>query len=201
MKTLHLSGSASVPPGALGVVLVVHSGPASRAQAIRLADLLHHSGLASLVVDIRAVDEGEAGVTVEAERIAHRFGVGLEWIAADPRTRGLPVGGLADSMCASGLLLACAHHRSELSAAACIGGNPHLAGDALESVAAPILLVVGENDLDSLSAARTAQRNLGVSELAVINDTRSVVDEPEAFFAAAYRIRDWFVDHLATEAH
>ena len=77
------------------------------------------------------------------------------------------------------------------------GGRPDLAGDALEAVDAPTLLLVGGEDHQVLALNRAAQRRLRVaSRLEIVPGAGHLFEEPGALDAVARLAADWFVAHL-----
>jgi pimeloyl-ACP methyl ester carboxylesterase len=72
------------------------------------------------------------------------------------------------------------------------GGRPDLAGDALDRVVAPVLLIVGGSDTDVLELNRRAKRRLrGESRLEVVPGATHLFEEPGALEEVAQLAADW----------
>jgi putative phosphoribosyl transferase len=77
------------------------------------------------------------------------------------------------------------------------GGRPDLAGDALEAVTAPTLLIVGGADLQVLELNRQAQGRLrSETRLEIIPEATHLFEEPGALERVAELAAAWFADHL-----
>ncbi len=74
--------------------------------------------------------------------LSRRLVAALEWLAQEPNTRNLPAGLFGASTGAAAALMAAAEQPERVYAVVSRGGRPDLAGDALERVTAPVLLVV-----------------------------------------------------------
>ena len=76
------------------------------------------------------------------------------------------------------------------------GGRPDLAGDALEAVRAPTLLIVGGDDTVVLDLNEQALRRLTcVKELAVVRGATHLFEEPGALDDACDYAAAWFDRH------
>jgi putative phosphoribosyl transferase len=77
------------------------------------------------------------------------------------------------------------------------GGRPDLAGNALQRVVAPTLLIVGGLDTEVLRLNRLAQAELKAeSRLVVVPGASHLFEEPGALEKVATLARDWFLAHL-----
>jgi pimeloyl-ACP methyl ester carboxylesterase len=77
------------------------------------------------------------------------------------------------------------------------GGRPDLAGEALERVTAPTLLIVGGEDREVLALNREAARRLGgQSRVEVVPGAGHLFEEPGALERVADLAAGWFSDHL-----
>lgn len=78
------------------------------------------------------------------------------------------------------------------------GGRPDLAGDALERVRAPTLLIVGGNDAQVLDLNRQAFEALGCEKrLEVVPGATHLFEEPGCLETVARLAGEWFTRHLA----
>jgi putative phosphoribosyl transferase len=77
------------------------------------------------------------------------------------------------------------------------GGRPDLAGEALERVVAPTLLVVGGDDHVVLDLNRQAQARLRAeNRLEVVTGATHLFEEPGALESVAALTAGWFSRHL-----
>ena len=77
------------------------------------------------------------------------------------------------------------------------GGRPDLAGEALEQVKSPVLLIVGERDETVLGLNRSAFVRLRCEkELKVIPRATHLFEEPGALDEVARLAAGWFRRHL-----
>jgi pimeloyl-ACP methyl ester carboxylesterase len=111
---------------------------------------------------------------------------------------GLAIGYYGASTGAAAALVAAAARGEEIKAVVSRGGRPDLAGAALASVRAPVLLLVGGNDLTVLELNRQALEQLpGRKELALVPGASHLFDEPGALEEVTRRAMAWFHEHLA----
>jgi pimeloyl-ACP methyl ester carboxylesterase len=77
------------------------------------------------------------------------------------------------------------------------GGRPDLAGDCLDAVTAPTLLVVGSRDPAVLNLNRQAQARLrGETRLQVVPGATHLFEEPGTLEQVADLAAQWFVQHM-----
>ena len=77
------------------------------------------------------------------------------------------------------------------------GGRPDLAGEALDKVRAPTLLIVGGNDTAVIEMNRAALARLrGEKQLQIIPGASHLFEEPGALEAVARLALDWFQRYL-----
>jgi dienelactone hydrolase len=197
---LRLDADLSVPAEASGMVLFAHgSGSGRHSPRNRLvAGALGRAGLATLLLDLLTVEEEaaeRAGATLRFDvgLLAGRLGAAMDWLARDPRTRGLPVGLFGASTGAGAALVAAADRPDEVAAVVSRGGRPDLAGAALTRVRAPTLLVVGGRDETVLELNRAARERLaGLAELQVVAGASHLFEEPGALEQVAALAAAWF---------
>ena len=202
-----LEGSLVLPPAATAVILFAHGSGSSRHSPRNryVADALNRSGLGTLLFDLLTQEE-EAGDTT-----ALRFDIGLlaarlagatEWVASQADTRALSVGYFGASTGAAAALVAAATRPDLVRAVVSRGGRPDLAGDALEGVKAPTLLIVGGMDRQVLELNRYAWRRLHAeSQIAVVPGATHLFEEPGALEQVAGLAAGWFTRHLAAKPY
>ncbi len=198
-----LEGDLGIPPGAEGVVIFAHGSGSSRHSPRNryVAGELQQKGLATLLFDL---------LTLEEERLDHtrryRFNMGLlaerlvattEWLARHPQAGHLKPAYFGASTGAAAALVAAAQLPTRIRAVVSRGGRPDLAGDTLEKVRAPTLLVVGGWDVEVLRLNQQALKRLNCEKkLVVVPGATHLFEEPGKLEEVARLACDWFAHHL-----
>jgi putative phosphoribosyl transferase len=196
-----LPGRLLVPATATGLVIFVHGTGSSRhsPRNLAVARRLAESGLAALLFDLLTEEESERHGVFDVELLTRRLRDATSWATQATKLRGLSLGYFGASTGAGAALRAAAELGDAVGAVVCRGGRPDLAGDALTSVVAPTLLIVGGNDWTALDLNDEAATVLGgPRELAVIPGAGHLFEEPGALDDVARLAGGWFVRHLAT---
>src|ERR1051326_5513046 len=148
-----LDGDLSVPREIRGIVLFAHGSGSSRhsPRNQRVARVLQHAGMATLLLDLLTEDEESvdletAELRFDIELLADRLLSATRWVVDQPELRDVKLGYFGASTGAAAALVAAARAPDPVSAVVSRGGRPDLAGQALERVTAPTLLIVGGND-------------------------------------------------------
>jgi putative phosphoribosyl transferase len=199
----EVTGDLTVPAAATGMVLFAHGSgssrhsPRNRAVAARLGA----AGFGTLLLDLFTAEED----LIDARTAELRFDIGLlterltgaiDWLAAGPG-RGLPLGLFGASTGAAGALAAAVDRPGLVRAVVSRGGRPDLAAEALDRVAAPVLLIVGGRDTTVLELNRRAAARLTVPhEVSVVSGATHLFEEPGALDRVATLAAEWFQRHL-----
>ncbi len=199
-----LEGDLELPAKATGVVLFAHgSGSSRRSPRNRLvAESLRRAGLGTLLLDLlsapeEAVDARSMHLRFDITLLAGRLVCAVDWMRNRTEAQDLAIGLFGASTGAAAALVAAAQRPEAVSAVVSRGGRPDLAGAALPSVAAPTLLMVGENDPEVLDLNKQAQRALRCeSKLEIIQGASHLFEEPGALDQVARLAGDWFVRKL-----
>ncbi|MER6530018.1 dienelactone hydrolase family protein [Streptomyces sp. NPDC001508] len=194
-----LPGDLVVPTPARAVVLFAHGSGSSRhsSRNRRVAAELRTAHLGTLLMDLLSErEERHDALTAE-----HRFDIGLlgrrlvaaiDWLREQPDTRGLPVVLFGASTGAAAALVAAAERPDRVLTVVSRGGRPDLAGDALERVRAPVLLIVGGQDQVVLELNKEAARRLvAPHSLRVVAGATHLFEEPGALEEVAVTARQW----------
>ena len=203
-----LEGNLTVPQGAKGIVLFAHgSGSSRRSPRNRfVARQLSDRGLATLLIDLltseeEAVDLRTARLRFDVGMLADRLSGATAWIRRQPETSRLRVGYFGASTGAAAALVAAAESGAEIGAVVSRGGRPDLAGDALERVQAPTLLLVGGEDVPVIAMNREALARLNCEkQLEIVPGATHLFEEPGTLEAVARRAGDWFLRYLGHPA-
>ena len=192
---LHLPGDLAMPERALGVVVFAHGSGSSRRSPrnIQVGERLHSAGLGTLLFDLLSEDESiDRRKVFDIALLAGRLSEAVRWVV---RTApGDPVGLFGASTGAAAALMAAV---PEIGAIVSRGGRPDLAGDALERVSSPTLLIVGGRDHQVLELNREAQARMRCeTRLEIVPGATHLFEEPGTLERVADLAAAWFVSHL-----
>lgn len=195
-----LEGDLSVPTRARGVVLFAHGSGSSRfsARNRHVATLLQEHGFATLLLDLLTPNEEQLDrlsgeYRFDIGRLAERLIGASEWLASEDSTAALPLSMFGASTGGGAALVAAAELPERVAAVVSRGGRPDLAGDALEQVVAPTLLIVGGNDDVVLELNRAALAKLrATARLEVIPGATHLFEEPGTLDEVARHAAAWF---------
>lgn len=195
-----IAGHLTIPENPKGIVVFAHGSGSSRHSPRNryVAEVLNDAGLGTLLVDLLApYEERDRANVFDIKLLASRLVDATNWLATQPQAASLPVGFFGASTGAGAALVAAADPRVKVQAVVSRGGRPDLAGDSLENVVAPTLLIVGGRDELVLELNRRAQTVIrGRCELRVVPGATHLFEEPGMLEQVAQLARDWFVDHL-----
>jgi dienelactone hydrolase len=203
-----LRGDLNLPEALRGLVLFAHGSGSSRLSPRNrfVADVLNQAGLATLLVDLLTREEERADQVTAALRfdigfLAERLLSVTSWLdESDVLQPGVGLGLFGASTGAAAALMAAAELGSLVGAVVARGGRPDLAAEALPSVTAPTLLIVGGRDLEVLRLNREALDRLDCARrLEVVPGAGHLFEEPGTLERVSELARDWFVEQLAGE--
>jgi putative phosphoribosyl transferase len=195
-----LPGDLTIPEQGIAVVVFAHGSGSSRLSPrnVRVADRLHREGLGTLLFDLLTGAEAEDRRKVfDIGLLARRLGAAVGWVRASSELVGLPVGLFGASTGAAAALVVAAG-TPDVKAIVSRGGRPDLAGDALERVTAPTLLIVGGMDRQVLGLNRAAQARMRPeTRLEIVPGATHLFEEPGAMDRVADLAAAWFSGHLS----
>jgi pimeloyl-ACP methyl ester carboxylesterase len=197
---LALPGLLTLPSGRTGLVVFAHGGGSSRLSPrnTHVARLLNDRGLATLLFDLLSDPEAEDRRNVfDIPLLGSRVLTALHWVKGRDGLAGLPVGLFGASTGAAAALVAAARAPDLVRAVVSRGGRPDLAGEALDKVAAPTLLIVGGSDREVLELNREAQHRMRCpTNLIVVPGATHLFEEPGTMDQVVAAASDWFSEHL-----
>jgi len=204
-----LKGWLEVPAGARGIVVFVHGSGSSRFSVRNnaVAKYLREVRLGTLLFDLLTSDEDRIDSVTREYRfdiplLSPRLASAIEWLSKQPEADDLPVGLFGSSTGAAAALIVAARIPDRVSAIVSRGGRVDLAGDYLDKVEAPTLMIVGGVDYEILELNTAAREKVGgMSEIAVVEQASHLFEEPGALEQVASLTRDWFVKYLIRRAN
>ena len=200
-----LSAFFELPHDAQGIVIFAHGSGSSRHSSRNqfVARVLQENRMATLLMDLltpeeEILDEQTAQLRFDIPLLASRVLAAARWCADDDRTQSLPVHYFGASTGAAAALVAAAEDGDgRVRAVVSRGGRPDLAGEALERVRAPTLLIVGGADVPVIAMNEAAARRLTVEhEIIIVPKATHLFREPGALEKVADLAAAWFTCHL-----
>lgn len=196
-----LPGDLVVPDRSRAVVVFAHGSGSSRhsPRNVAVADRLNRSELATLLFDLLSPDEAEDRALVfDIALLAERLEAAAAWVRDRSGLGDVPLAFFGASTGAAAALVAAARLGNEVSSIVSRGGRPDLAGDGLERVTAPTLLIVGSEDRDVLELNRAASVRLRAeTRIEVIPGAGHLFEEPGALDRVAELAARWISATLA----
>jgi dienelactone hydrolase len=198
--SVRLPGILTLPPNPAGLVIFAHGSGSSRLSGRnrRVAEALVQTNFGTLLFDLLTLPEADDRANVfDIPLLAGRLSAVAAWAARQPATFELPIGLFGASTGAAAALVAAAGAPRTVAAVVSRGGRPDLAGNALDRVRAPTLLIVGGRDTEVLALNRGALGRLrGIRELTVIAGATHLFEEPGTLETVADLAAQWFRRYL-----
>jgi dienelactone hydrolase len=200
-----LSGDLDLPASAGGLIVFAHGSGSSRHSPRNqfVARRFAERGFATLLIDLltakeEALDERTAEHRFDIRMLAARLASIIDWLRTRAATGRLPIGLFGASTGAGAALVAAAERRGDVAAVVSRGGRPDLAGEALLTVAAPTLLIVGGSDTAVIQMNRAAMRRMRTQvSLEIVPLASHLFEEQGALDRVAALAGDWFTRYLA----
>ncbi len=196
----ELGGVLHVPAGAKRLIIFVQAVASARTDPRNraVAHALHQRGFATLLFDlVSSAEEEDRHVVFDIDRLARRLEAVAQWIAEAPTLSTFALGFFAANVGAAAALAAAAQLGSGIGAIVARGGQPDLAGQHLNMISAPTLLIVGSRDSAVISQNQQALRRLrGPSALKIVIDAGHFFEEPGALTTATDYAAKWFAAYL-----
>jgi pimeloyl-ACP methyl ester carboxylesterase len=201
-----LTGELRLVPSPTGLVLFAHGSGSSRFSPRNhfVARALEARGLATLLIDLltpeeERTDRDTAHLRFDIDLLADRLAQIIDTLGTRPDTSRLPVSLFGASTGGGAAIVAAALRPGRVVAVVSRGGRPDLAGDALDRVTAPTLLIVGGLDTEVLALNRTAmQRMRGDVRLEIVPGATHLFEEPGTLERVAELAAD-FIAHAPRE--
>ena len=201
---VSVSGELIIPDSAAGVVLFAHGSGSSRHSPRNqfVARVIRESNLGTLLFDLLTTEEESVDIYTrhlrfDIELLGRRLIAAAAWLKTQPEARELKIGFFGASTGAAAALVAAAELGDRVGAVVSRGGRPDLAGEALERVASPVLLIVGELDTEVIKLNQDAFGQLGCTkEMKIVPGATHLFEEPGTLETVAHLAADWFGHYL-----
>ena len=201
---VDLEGALEIPERAQGLVLFAHGSGSSRhsPRNRHVARVLQLHGLGTLLFDLLTREEERMDALTGQLRfdvpfLASRLEIATRWAIEDERTAPLRIGYFGASTGAAAAIIAATTPDLSIGAIVSRGGRPDLAGDALEHVHTPTLLIVGSDDEAVIPLNERALARLGgVKQLEIVPGASHLFEEPGTLDLAAELAARWFDEYL-----
>jgi putative phosphoribosyl transferase len=201
---IGLAGTLRIPAGAAALVIFAHGSGSSRLSPrnMAVAEGLNEHGLATLLFDLLTVEEEADRANVFAiPLLAERVIDAVDWTGGEPLTRPLRLGLFGASTGAAAALVAAARLGGQVGAVVSRGGRPDLAGDVLDHIHTPTLLIVGGADDVVIELNEQAFARLpGPKALEIVPGATHLFPEPGALEAVIGHAARWFKLYLGPNA-
>lgn len=204
-ENLTLAGNLRVPPEPAGIVVFVHGSGSGRFSPRNqfVARSLHNSGIATLLLDLlteqeEILDQAHGHLRFNIALLSERVLGTTQWLLTQPEFAHLKLGYFGASTGAAAALVAAAQQPNQVAAVVSRGGRPDLAGNMLEQVQAPTLLIVGSRDEVVIRLNEEAYAHLHVEKrLEIVAGATHLFEEPGTLEQVASLAGQWFIRHLA----
>ncbi len=203
-RTFHippfgLEAKLFVPENASLLIVFVHGSGSSRLSPRNkmVARTLNAHGMATLLFDLLTPEEAESREKIfDIGLLSERLTAVLRWLSDNDELLGFPVGLFGASTGAAAALSVAARPDSGIFAVVSRGGRPDLAGENLDRIAVPVLLLVGGEDAAVLRLNEDALANLkGPKRLTIVAGASHLFEEPGALEEVAASAVRWFEDY------
>jgi len=199
---MDLPGTLRIPERAHAIVVFAHGSGSSRLSPrnIAVANALNARRMATLLFDLLTPDEEADRANVfDIRLLAERLLDAVRWL--EPLVGALPLGLFGASTGAAAAIVAAKKLGDRVGAVVSRGGRPDLAGDVLDRVRTPTLLIVGGADTVVIELnERALARLAGPKALEIVPGASHLFPEPGALEEVIRLAAQWLERHLATNA-
>ena len=197
---VELEGDLSIPENPIGLVIFAHASGNGRKSPrnIFIAKELNKQNIATLLFDLLSAEEdNKTENRSNIELLTDRLVGVTKWCMEHEKTKHMQIGYFGASTGAAAALSAAAYWGSKIKAVVSRGGRPDLAGDVLDLVETPTLLIIGGNDREIISKNRLAYIHLGCEKKTeIITGASHLFEEEGALGKVADLAGRWFVKHF-----
>ena len=205
-ETNIIEGNLTIPNTTIdckGTVIFAHGSGSSRHSPRNqyVAQVLNNAGIATLLIDLLTKEEEKIDDITREHRfnirlLARRLLISTDWISQYPKLQNLNIGYFGASTGAAAALVAASERTNAISAIVSRGGRPDLAGQVLNHVQSPTLLIVGENDKQVIKLNKQAFVQLSRLEkkkkIVIVQGATHLFEEAGTLEEVARLASGWF---------
>jgi len=199
---VELDGILRIPKNSPAMVVFAHGSGSSRLSPRNrfVARVLQKAGMGTLLFDLLTAQEDEVYENrFDIPLLTRRLKAATQWIKGQSETAKLKLGYFGASTGTAVALVAAADFGRQIKAIVSRGGRPDLAGNALEKVIAPVLLIVGGEDRIVIELNKAAFDMIKAEkQLKIIPGATHLFEEPGKLDEAARLAAEWFKKYLMT---
>lgn len=207
LEKVSLSGHVGLPEDAHTLAVFVHGTGSSRHSPRNnfVADHLNENGVATLLFDLLTEEEDRTYATrFDIDLLTGRIIDVLAWTRSQEELAYQSVALFGASTGAAAAIRAAAAGGAEradwsrICSVVSRGGRPDLAGEALEGLHVPTILIVGGADAPVLELNEEARARIpGEVEMEVVPGATHLFEEPGALDKVAATATRWILGHCA----
>jgi putative phosphoribosyl transferase len=204
IPAVGLAGTLRIPESAQAFVAFAHGSGSSRfsPRNMAVAEGLNAQGFGTLLFDLLTEEEEADRANVfDIALLAGRLADAVTWLDRESPACRRPLGLFGSSTGAAAALVAAARLGDRVGAVVSRGGRPDLAGDFLDQIRTPTLLIVGGVDYGVIELNEEALTRLkGPKALQIVPGASHLFPEPGTLEAVIDHAARWFSCHLAANA-
>jgi pimeloyl-ACP methyl ester carboxylesterase len=201
-----LNADLVIPVDARGIVLFAHGSGSSRHSHRNqlVARVLQENSFGTVLMDLLTIEEVHIDnqnreLRFDIELLANRLTDIVKWVSEQPSMKQLPIGLFGASTGAAAAIVAAARRPDLIRSVVSRGGRPDLAGEALKTIKAPTMLIVGGYDDAVLVLNEQARKEMtGEVSLKIVPRATHLFEEPGALAQVAEYAAAWFWGTLKT---
>jgi dienelactone hydrolase len=201
---VQLPGDLIIPENAIGLVIFSHGSGSSRLSTRNraVAQYLQGQGLATLLFDLLTpAEDQDYQKRFEIPLLTERLVSVTDWVFHNKRTSSFNVGYFGASTGAASALGAAAVLENKVKAVVSRGGRPDMAIPVLPKVTAPVLLLVGSNDVPVIDLNQQAYDHIsGKKEMKLIPGATHLFEERGTLEQVSELAAEWFRKYLTSAA-
>ena len=199
IEGLELEGDLQIPKKAKGLVIFAHGSGSSR-KSVRnnfVAEVVRKAGMATLLFDLLTEEEDMIYENrFNIPLLAQRLKTATDYIKRQAETEKLKLGYFGASTGAAAAIIAAAE-RDDINAVVSRGGRPDMAGEHLDKIKCPTLLIVGGNDDIVIELNDKAFSLMHCEkELKIIPGATHLFEEEGTLEEAAKLATNWFKKYM-----
>ena len=198
---LGLPGTLRIPTDARAFVAFAHGSGSSRfsPRNMAVAEGLNAQGFGTLLFDLlTSAEEADRANVFNVALLAERLVDAINWLGRESPANPRPLGLFGASTGAAAALVVAARLSDRVGAVVSRGGRPDLAGQTLDDIRTPTLLIVGGADYGVIELNEEALTHLkGPKALQIVPGATHLFSEPGTLEAVINHAALWFGCHLA----